>query len=156
MSPADPPFRFACPVAVRFKDIDIGGHAHHSHALVYFEEARAAYWREVAGRPGAEDVDYILAEASIRYHRRILYPATLRVEVRVALLGKKHFVMEYRALSPEGERLVSGTTTQVMYDYGAGRTARIPEELRARIEAHEGGGEPPPPVPPGGGDVDGP
>lgn len=130
-------FRFAHPVAVRFKDIDIGGHAHHSHALVYFEEARAAYWRQVAGRQGIDDVDYILAEASIRYHRRVLYPATLRVEVRVSVLGKKHFAMEYRALSDDGELLLSGRTTQVMYDYRAGATARIPGELRRRIEAFE-------------------
>ena len=44
------PYRFRHPVEVRFKDIDIGGHAHHSHALVYFEEARSAYWREGVGR----------------------------------------------------------------------------------------------------------
>jgi acyl-CoA thioester hydrolase len=132
-------FRFSHPVAVRFKDIDIGGHAHHSHALVYFEEARAAYWRTVAGRQGIDDIDYILAEAGIRYHRRVLYPGTLTVEVRVPLLGKKHFVMEYRVSSADGELLLSGRTTQVMYDYQAGSTARIPAELRRRIEVFESG-----------------
>jgi len=131
-------FRFTHPVAVRFKDIDVGGHAHHSHALVYFEEARAAYWREVAGRQGVDDVDYILAEAEIRYHRRVLYPDTLRVGVRIPTLGKKHFVMEYRAWSSEGEHLLTGRTTQVMFDYAAGKTSRIPDELRERIEAFEG------------------
>lgn len=132
-------FRFRHPVAVRFKDIDVGGHAHHSHALVYFEEARAAYWSQVAGRQGIEEVDFILAEASIRYHRRVLYPATLQVGVRVAVLGKKHFVMEYRAHSDTGELLVSGSTTQVMFDYATGTTVRMADELRLRIEAYEGG-----------------
>ena len=131
-------FRFTHPVAVRFKDIDVGGHAHHSHALVYFEEARAAYWREVAGRQGVDDVDYILAEAEIRYHRRVLYPGSLQVGVRIPVLGKKHFVMEYRAWSSEGEHLLTGRTTQVMFDYSAGKTGRIPDELRERIETFEG------------------
>ena len=138
MTDDTPPFRFSHPVAVRFKDVDVGGHAHHSQALVYFEEGRAAYWRQVAGRQGIDDIDYILAEAEIRYHRRVLYPGSLRVGVRIPTLGKKHFVMEYRAWSSEGEHLLTGRTTQVMYNYKAGSTARIPVELRARIEEFEG------------------
>lgn len=132
------PFRFHHPVEVRFKDIDLGGHAHHSHALVYFEEARWAYWREVVGRSGVEAIDYILAEATLRWHRRVLWPARLDVGVRVALVGRKHFVMEYVVSSPAGERLVSGSTTQVMYDYAAGTTRRLSEEVRGRIEAFDG------------------
>ena len=89
------PFRFQYRVPVRFKDIDIGGHAHHSHALVYIEEARAAYWSGVTGRSGLDGVDYILAEARIRYHARVLWPQRLAVGARVSRLGKRHFIMEY-------------------------------------------------------------
>lgn len=135
---ADEAFRFRHPVEVRFRDIDIGGHAHHSQSLVYFEEARAAYWRDVVGQPDIEDIDYILAEAEVRFHRRVLYPQRLSVGVRVSLLGKKHFVMMYEARSDEGERLISGRTVQVMYDYDAGGTKRISAEVRARIEAFDG------------------
>ena len=72
-------FRFHHPVEVRFRDIDVGGHAHHSEALMYFEEARAAYWREVAGQAGLDDIDYIMAEATIRWHQRVFWPQTLSV-----------------------------------------------------------------------------
>ena len=41
---------------VRFKDVDVGGHAHHSHALVYFEEARWAYWARVVGSAAPAEV----------------------------------------------------------------------------------------------------
>ena len=138
MPESSQPFRFRHPVEVRFKDIDVGGHAHHSHALVYFEEARWAYWREVAGRGGPEAVDYILAEATLRWHRRILWPARLEVGVRVPMVGRKHFVMEYVVNSPEGVKLVSGATTQVMYDYALGASKRLPDELRERIEGFDG------------------
>ncbi len=133
-------------VDVRFKDIDVGGHAHHSLALVYFEEARARYWREVVGKGGLEEVDFILAEASVRYHARIRYPLRLGVGVRVALVGRKHFVMEYLGRDPEGKDLVSGQTTLVMFDYRSGRPKAVPPEVRAAIEAREGpwnGGAPP-------------
>jgi acyl-CoA thioester hydrolase len=134
----DAPFRFRHSVAVRFRDIDVGGHAHHSQALVYFEEARAAYWREVVGRTGALDVDYIMAEARIRWHQRVLWPQVLSVGVRVSRLGRKHFEMEYEACDADGTRLQSGSSTQVMYDYAAGATKRMPEDVRSAIEAFEG------------------
>jgi acyl-CoA thioester hydrolase len=139
----DQRFRFRHPVDVRFKDVDVGGHAHHSHALVYFEEARWAYWRTVLGGIDPTAVDYILAEASVRYHRRVFWPQRLDVGVRVSRLGKKHFEMAYQVLSPEGEALISGTTVQVWFDYQAARTSRIPDAVVEAIRTWEdiGGSE---------------
>ena len=131
-------FRFHHDVDVRFKDIDIGGHAHHSHALVYIEEARAAYWRDVAGRPDLADIDYILAEARLRFRARVLYPQRLTVGARVARLGKRHFEMEYEVRGDDDTLLISGSTVQVMYDYEAGATKPIPEAVRHAIDAFDG------------------
>jgi acyl-CoA thioester hydrolase len=131
-------FRFQYGVPVRFKDIDIGGHAHHSHALVYFEEARAAYWREVVGRPGLDEVDYILAEVHVRYHARVLWPQELRVGVRVSRLGKRHFEMAYEARGADGGLLISGSSTQVMYDYEAGRPKALEGQAREAIMRQDG------------------
>lgn len=129
---------FKHSVDVRFRDIDIGGHAHHSQAIIYFEEARAAYWREVVGRPGLEDIDYILAELSVRYKQRVLYPDRLDVYVRVVRLGRKIFDMEYEVFGSSGDLLVSGSSTQVMYDYEAGASKRVPDEVEQKIRAFEG------------------
>jgi len=134
----DPAFRFRHPVSVRFRDIDVGGHAHHSQALIYFEEARAAYWSAVVGRGGLEGVDYIVAEAAVRWHQRVLWPQTVMVGVRVARLGKKHFEMEYEVLGEGGARLQSGRTVQVMYDYRSGVSVRVPDAVRRTLEAHDG------------------
>jgi acyl-CoA thioester hydrolase len=133
-------FRFQHPVVVRFRDIDVGGHAHHADALIYFEEARAAYWREVVGREGLADIDYIMAEAQVRFHARVLWPQTVSVGVRVSRLGKKHFEMEYEVRGEDGVRLQSGRTVQVMYDYHRGAAMRMPDPVRAAIESWEGPG----------------
>ena len=138
MRPDPSEFTYWHTVAVRFSDIDVGGHAHHSLALVYFEEARAEYWKDVVGRGGLDEIDFILAEARVRYHQRVLYPLQMEVGVRVSSLGKKHFVMEYLALGGNGEELLSGETVMVMFDYGSGRVKRIPPEVRASVEAQEG------------------
>ena len=81
-----------------------------------------------------------ITEARVRYHARVLYPMTIRVGVRVPFLGRKHFVMEYLALGDDEMPLVSGETTLVMYDYAAGRTKPMAEEIRAAIESWEGVG----------------
>lgn len=132
-------FRFVHPVEVRFHDLDAMGHAHHSLPLIYFEEARAAYWREVVGRAGVEDIDYVMAEATLRYHARIRYPCRLEVRLRTSKIGTKSLIMEYEARTEAGELVADGRTVQVMYDYGAGRSIPVPEDVRGRIQAFETG-----------------
>lgn len=138
MTDKDESFRFRHPVTVRFRDIDIGGHAHHADALIYFEEARWAYWAEVVGQPGLEGMEYVLAEGRVRWHARVLWPQIVTVGVKVVRIGRKHFEMEYEVRSDEGEKLSSGSTVQVMYDYALGRSKRLSDELRERLEAYDG------------------
>ena len=140
MKPDSTLFSLWHDVDVRFKDIDVGGHAHHSVALVFFEEARAQYWKKVVGKGELDEVDFILAEATVRYHARIFYPGRVSVGARVSKLGKKHFVMGYLATGPGGESLVSGETTLVMFDYQARRSKPISAAMAGLIRAHEGQG----------------
>ncbi|MBI4410165.1 MAG: acyl-CoA thioesterase [Gemmatimonadetes bacterium] len=133
-----PVFRFHHPVEVRFRDLDPMGHAHHSLPLVYFEEARAAYWRQVAGRATVADIDYILAEATVRFHARITFPAKLEVAARVSRLGEKSFTMEYQLRDAAHRLLASGRTVQILYDYAQATSKPIPPEVRQRIEGFEG------------------
>lgn len=131
-------FRFVHPVEVRFRDLDPMGHAHHSLPLVYWEEARARYWRQVAGREAVEAIDYIMGEFSVRYHRRILFPGTLRAGVRATRLGGSSFDLAYGLWAADGGLLSSGNSTQVMFDYQAGRSMKMDPATRRRIEEFEG------------------
>jgi acyl-CoA thioester hydrolase len=115
------------------------GHAHHTLPLIYLEEARAAYWREVAGRAGLADIDYVMAEVTVRFHRRIDWPARLEVGLCVSRLGERSFDMEFEIRDEAGERVSSGRTVQVCFDYAAGRSCALPAELRLRIERFEAG-----------------
>ncbi len=131
-------FRFRHPVEVRFRDLDPMGHAHHSLPLIYFEEARAAYWRDVAGQGGLGGIGYIMGEVSVRYHARVHFPQTLEVLARVSRLGDRSWSMQYQLRSADGQLLASGGSTQVMYDYQAGASMRIPDDMRERISRFEG------------------
>ena len=132
-------FRFVHTVEVRFRDLDAMGHAHHTLPLVLFEEARARYWREVAGRESVVDADYIMKDARITYHDRIRFPGTVRVGVRVGDIGTTSFTMEYevRTADDRGALLATGRTVQVMYDYDADEPRAVDDETRARLRAYE-------------------
>jgi acyl-CoA thioester hydrolase len=134
-----PVFRFHREVPVRFGDLDPMGHVHHSVALLYFEDARAAYWREVAGRLTVPDIDYVIGEVRVRYHERIMYPDVIRVGVRVSRIGGKSVQMEYEVRSEAGVLLVSGGTTHVMFDFATGESTMVKEELREKLQKFEGG-----------------
>jgi acyl-CoA thioester hydrolase len=138
-SAAGPVFRFRRRVDVRFRDLDAMGHAHHTLPLVYLEEARAEYWRLVAGRPALRDIDYVMAEVTVRFHERIEWPARVDVGLRVSRLGGKSFEMEFEIRGEDGALLSSGRTVQVCFDYDAGASRPIPTELRERIERFEAG-----------------
>jgi acyl-CoA thioester hydrolase len=131
-------FRLLHDVAVRFRDLDPMHHAHHSLPLLYWEEARARYWREVAGREDVTAIDYVMGELTIRWHHRITYPAALRAGVRVTRLGTKSFDMEYGLWDADGRLMASGNSTQVLFDYDAGRSTPLDDETRRAIEAFEG------------------
>jgi acyl-CoA thioester hydrolase len=90
------------------------------------------------GRGSLAEMDYVMAEARVRWHARVLWPQQVSVGVRVSRLGRKHFEMEYVVTSETGEELVSGSTVQVMYDYEAGKSVRLPDDVRAILSAHDG------------------
>ena len=129
--------RFWREVAVRFRDLDSLGHVHHSLSLMYVEEARAAYWREVAGRATIDDIDYVIGEVRVRYHERIMYPGTVRVGVRVSRIGRKSIGMQFEIRSGDDGLLVSGETSHVMFDFEQNSSAPVTSDLRARIEGFE-------------------
>ncbi|HSL72486.1 MAG TPA: thioesterase family protein [Longimicrobiales bacterium] len=133
----EPEFRFVYQVPVRFRDLDAMGHAHHSLPLVYIEEARAAYWRDVANRRDVASIDYIMAQVSVRYVRRIEFPATLRIGLRVSRLGGSSFTMQYEIRDAHGDLLATAETVQVMYDYEQNRSKSIPDDVRTVITAFE-------------------
>jgi acyl-CoA thioester hydrolase len=114
------------------------GHAHHSLPLIYAEEARAAFWRDIIGQVGLEGIDYVLAEVNVRFHEPVFFPQQLDVGLRVSHIGEKSFGMEFEIRSADGRLLSSGRTVQVMYDYTARASKAVPPDVRSRLEAYAG------------------
>jgi len=121
----DPSF-FETPVAVRFKDLDAMGHVNNAVYPTYFEEARAAFCREVFGLSRVEDFDFLVARIEIDYRRPLRYGEPLTACVRVAGVGTSSFTLEY-VLLVGGDVVAQGRSVQVFFDYAGGSKKTVPD-----------------------------
>lgn len=122
-------------LTVRFRDCDQFRHVNNAVYLTYFEEARASYWKALMGS-NFQGFDFILAEATCRYHAPAHFGETLKVSVTVPELGNKSFRFAYEITEQEtGKLIATGHSVQVMYDYDRQASILISDELRRRIEA---------------------
>ena len=120
------------PIQVRYNDYDDRGHVNNAVYLTYFELGRMAAWQAVAS---GQDPAFILAAAQINYRSPALPGQSLVVEVVTGEVRAKAWTWRYRVLDERDDRLIAdGETTQVMYDYAAGRSVPVPPDLRAALE----------------------
>ena len=141
-SPAGPlaGFPFVAPIEVRFRDLDPLGHVNNAVYLSYFETARIACFTAITGLTSLQELNMILAEVTVTYHAPALFGDRLEAGARVSRMGTKSFDMEYLLVrQPDGRRIASGRSVQVMYDYAGAQTVPISDELRAQIARFHAG-----------------
>ena len=117
---------------VRYFDTDQFQAAHHSRALLWFEEARTELLRSL-GRPYQElegaGIFFPVREASCRYRALARFDMMLNVAITSIDLRGASLRFEYQ-VTCEGEPIVDGHTLHACVDRG-GKVARIPRDVRA-------------------------
>lgn len=133
---SDGGFPFAIRQRVRFAETDMQGVVYYANYLVYAEVGRAAYLRHVGMRYDhllASGLDFTIGEASVRYRAPLRYDEEFDVRVRVGELRRVSWSFEYAVDRADGERCADMTTIQVVFDRSRGRSARIPDDVRAAL-----------------------
>ncbi len=131
-------FRLRHRVQVRFRDCDPMGHANNAVYFTYVEQARFAYWREVINVPHDATRSFIIARAECDYKSPALPGEWLEVWIRTSSIGRSSFALEYEILAGDGRKVAAARTVQVMFDYAAGRSIPVPDDLVTKLEAFEG------------------
>ncbi len=133
-------FPSVTPIQVRFRDLDPLGHVNNAVYLSYFETARIDCFAAITGMTSLQELNMILAEVTVTYHAPALFGDRLELGVRVSRMGTKSFDMEYLLVrQPDGRKIASGRSVQVMYDYASGQTIPISAELREQIARFHAG-----------------
>src|SRR5262249_23202046 len=107
------------------------------------ENARLEYFRRLGWEAfeAATGVGPILAATAARFRRPLTYPDTIAVGARLARVEADRFTLEHRVVSRRLRAVAAeGEGTVVTFDYARGRKVPVPDELRRRLAALEGGG----------------
>jgi acyl-CoA thioester hydrolase len=128
-------FPFALRVAVRFRDLDGMGHVNNAVYFTYIEAARTEYMMKVAGITRLEDVDWIVASASLNFRKAVGYGDPIEVRVRPTKIGTTSYTLYYEIWDAGKNELVAeGETVLVSYDYKSQMKKPIEPAIRKALE----------------------
>jgi len=134
-------FPVAYPVAVAWGEMDAFAHVNNVVYFRYFESARIEYGRLVHMMEWKErdHIGPIVAGASARYKRPVLFPDQLLVGVSVTKMASDRFWQQYRIYSTTQQAITTeGEAEIVFFDYAHQRKTAIPAALRTAIVDLEG------------------
>lgn len=125
-------------IPVQWGDMDAFGHVNNTRYLAWFESARIALFQRLGVATGStgQGVGPILATTTCDYVVPVVWPATVVVATRVTKVGETSVAQEYEirdAAAPE-KLYAKGTSVIVMFDYGAAKKVRVPDDVRGAIE----------------------
>ena len=129
----DYPIAVELPVA--WGDMDAFGHVNNTVYIRWFETARIVLCERLGltiDRP--EGLGPILATVTCDFVRPVEYPATIVTKARVTKIGGRSFGVEH-VVTSGAEVVASGTAVIVLFDYAAGETVAVPDEVRDAISS---------------------
>ena len=125
---------FEHELEVRFRDCDSMGHVNNAVYLTYLEQARFAHWQRLTGVRGIPR-NFIPARIECDYRAQATVGDRLIIRLHVAAVGNSSFTFEYEISNGRTREVVAtARSVQVMYDYAAGRSIPLPDDVRARLE----------------------
>lgn len=110
--------RISCKLRVRYGECDPQGVVFNAHFLAYFDIGITELFRAAFGGYQAiidRGVDFVVAEAGLRYRRPAHFDDELTLEVAVTGLGTTSITTGYRVLREE-ELLADGTLRHVLVE----------------------------------------
>ncbi|MCL5268758.1 MAG: acyl-CoA thioesterase [Bacteroidetes bacterium] len=134
-------FRFFIEFPVRFSDVDSLGHVNNAVYLSYFEEARVHYFRNLIKLQfdNKPSLSIIVLEIKCAYRSPAYFGETLRAYSKVSWMRSKSTEMQYLITDVEtGRKVADGSSILVAYDYQAGQSITIPDDIRKAIIDFEG------------------
>jgi acyl-CoA thioester hydrolase len=133
-----PETAFSIVQRVRFGDLDAMQHMNNVEYLRFFETARIDYLMGILPEhnPGSRrQFGFIFAECHIAYRSPAHFGEEIRTYVWPTALERSSIRLEFAMRSEtDGRLLAEGYGVLVGYDYAAGESRPVPDELRERLQ----------------------
>lgn len=138
---ADPRFKHAHQVRIRFRDTDSQGVVNYANYYFFFAEAIFEYYRDLAVSLRSlndQGLDMVVAHSGADYLGNAGLESLLTVWTRIARIGRSSLTNEHLVVDEAGRVLVRGKVVQVVVDIATGQVAPVPDQLRGAVRALEG------------------
>jgi acyl-CoA thioester hydrolase len=126
---------FQTGLRVRYGECDMQGVVFNAHYLAYVDIGITELWREAFGSYDSmldRDVDVVVAEAQLRFHRSAKFDDELTLNVLVHHLGTTSIITHHRICRGE-ELLVECTIRHVLVDRPTLQKKAIPDWMREQL-----------------------
>lgn len=125
---------------IRWGDMDAMGHVNNTNYFRYIESARIAWLEQVGGLLNPDGQGPVIVSASMNFMRQLTYPGDIEVRTFVSPPGRSSVEVshEIRLVGADGEAgavHAEGTAKVVWVDFKIGKSAPLPDSLRAALPA---------------------
>jgi len=139
-APAD--FRFVHRLRVRWVEVDAQQVVFNGHYLTYLDTAVSDYWRAV-GLPYPDAFRFVQGDVFVRrntieYHAPAKLDDWLDIGVRCERVGTSSITVVW-AVWAQGRLLVTGEAVYVFTSLLTGKSAAVPDSVKAQLNAHAQG-----------------
>jgi acyl-CoA thioester hydrolase len=117
---------------VRFHETDAMGVVHHASYLLFLEDARVDYLREL-GRPystlrDVDNIEFAVIGVELGYRSPLLFDEVFSVHAGLSAVRRASFTIEY-LVERDGVSVLEGHTRHATLELGSHRPVRVPPWL---------------------------
>jgi len=132
-------YPFAYRQRVRFGETDLQQVVYYANYLLFAEVGRVAYLRHLGidyRRDFLEEgIDFTIGEAHVKYRAPLRFDDEYDIKVRVGDVRHSSWAFEYAFDRADGLHCAEASTVQVVIGRESLRAQRMPDHLRALLEA---------------------
>ncbi|URX61042.1 acyl-CoA thioesterase [Luteibacter anthropi] len=128
---------FIAPMDVRWQDLDAYNHVNNSNYLVYLQEARLQWLKDLPGNWYSPEAAPVMAHSEINYRLPIEWPANIEIELYLNRLGTSSMTIGHRIMDADDATRIhaDGSVTMVWIDTKTGRPVPVPQAVKDAIPA---------------------
>ncbi|GAA0746685.1 acyl-CoA thioesterase [Ideonella azotifigens] len=133
--PAEKKLTYEMRIPIRWGDMDLMGHVNNAMYFRYLETVRVEWLHAVGGKPDPSGQGPVIVNAFCNFLKQLEYPGEVLARHYVANPGRSSFdtFITLERTDRPGVVCAEGGATTVWVDFPSGKSAPLPDWLRALI-----------------------
>jgi len=126
---------YTANIPLRWCDMDAFGHINGSVYFSYIEQARVMWWEMLGYQTVKQDIGPVIVTAECQFLKQMFYPGELDIKVYVSKPSRASYMIYYDiGMIGESDVIYATASTKVVWvDYKAGKSVRLPDEMKALL-----------------------